>query len=254
MELGVCAPIDHATTVLAAGADYIELNCATSLMPDDDDAAWQPMSERLRSLPLPVRAFNVFMARGKIIGPEADLERLQRYADRAAQRCAAVGGAVIVLGSGRARNAPDGMAAVTAISQFKRFLEYCAQAGRRHGIVFVVEPLNRTESNLINTLASGAELVSATRSSHVRLLADSYHMEQENETVGEITRHGALIKHVHTADTARVRPGRGAYDHVALARVLRSAGYTGRLSIESMWDDFEEEVGPAIAHLRRAFA
>jgi len=79
-------------------------------------------------------------------------------------------------------------------------------------------------------------------------------MGRENESVTDIARHGALINHAHTADTARVRPGRGTYDHVALARVLRSAGYAGRLSIECMWDDIEEEVGPAIAHLRRAFA
>ena len=45
-----------------------------------------------------------------------------------------------------------------------------------YGIVVCVEPLNRAESNFINTLQEGAEIVRRVNHPHIRLLADLYHM------------------------------------------------------------------------------
>ncbi len=201
-------------------------------------------------MPLPVEAFNIFLAKGKLVGPEADAARLQRYTQRAAQRAAAVGAQIIVIGSGRARNIPEGVVPQQAMVQFKRFLGFCHEAGTRHGVTFCIEPLNHTESNFINSLNSGAEVVREAASPRVTLLADTYHMEREREDLREIYAHAAIIKHVHTADIDRVAPGESFYDHAALFRALHAAAYTGRVSIECHWSNFDAEAARAIRHLR----
>jgi sugar phosphate isomerase/epimerase len=160
------------------------------------------------------------------------------------------GAGIIVVGSGGARRVPDGMDEERAMLQFKHFLGQCAQAGARHNIVFAIEPLNHTETNFINTVHAGAELVRAVGDAHVRLLVDSYHMDVESEPMDDVVRAHGLIAHAHTADTRRVAPGSGSFDHRAFLRALRIAGYRGRLSIECHWTDMATELAPSLNHLR----
>jgi sugar phosphate isomerase/epimerase len=254
MRFGVCAPIEMARAVLAAGADYIELNCSATLQPDLGESDWAPMRDRLSALPLPVEAFNVLMTAGKLVGPDADLLRLAKYVDRAARRAAELGASIIVIGSGGARAVPPEVSQYRATAQFKAFLEACALAGERHGVKFCIEPLNRRETNLINSVAAGADLVRHVHSSYVRLLVDSYHMEVEREPLDAIIKSHGLISHAHTADANRVPPGQSYYDHSALRNALRFGGYRDRISIECNWQDFESEVGPAVEHLRATMA
>ena len=250
MRLGVCAPIEKAAVLARAGADYIELACAAMLIPDADDADWEPLRLQIAASPLPAEVFNVLITSGKIVGPEADAGRLHRYVDTAARRAALCGAEYIVLGSGGARRVDPGVDEDAAMLQFKQFLGSCEEAGTRHGVTYVIEPLNRAETNFVNSVASGAELVRAVNTPHIKLLADSYHMDEEDEPNEVLVRTNGLIKHAHTADTRRVPPGQGHFDHTAFMRTLRIAGYRGRLSIECRWGDFDAEVGPALAHLR----
>jgi sugar phosphate isomerase/epimerase len=254
MQIGVCAPLEKAALLADAGADYIELNCSQWLMPDASEQEWARARQAILAMPLPVDAFNIFIAQGSIIGPHADPVRLKNYAATAARRAADVGASVIVVGSGRARNIPDGMTGEQASSQFLRFLESCAKAATQHGIIYCIEPLNRTESNFINSIPTAVELARSISSPGVRILADSYHMEMETEPLSVLLQTEGMLKHAHTADSSRLPPGRGVYKHAEFFKLLRLAGYNSRVSIESRWDDFDTEVGPAISHLRQALA
>jgi sugar phosphate isomerase/epimerase len=77
-------------------------------------------------------------------------------------------------------------------------------------------------------------------------------MEKDGEPIDAIVKDGDVLGHVHTADTDRYAPGTGVYDHAAMFRALKAAGYDGRVSIECGWKDFAAEIGPALAHLMRA--
>jgi sugar phosphate isomerase/epimerase len=252
MKIGVCAPVDKAVIAMDAGADYIELNCSATLQPYLNDTEWAPMRARLLSMPLPVAAFNVFYTSGKLIGPEANAEQIARYANRAASRAREIGASIIVIGSGAARAVPPELSQGRAMSQFRRFLEACAAAGERHGVKFCIEHLNRHETNLINSVSAAAELVRLIHSPFLRLLIDSYHMDVEHEPLRAIVDSHGLISHAHTADSQRVPPGQGGYDHARLRQTLRIGGYSERISIECNWQDFDAEVEPAIRHLRAA--
>ena len=259
MRIGVCASPEKAKVLADAGADYIEMSVRDVLMPDADAGTWAAKRAEIEALPLPAEAFNLFLPGDlKIVGDNADFERAARYVFVALERAAQVGASVIVFGSGGSRTVPEGYPREIARTEISRFLRICAEASDKTGVIVAIEPLNVTECNIINSVGEGAEYVNACAVPGVRLLADSYHMEKDNEPVSEATKYGALLAHTHTADTGRFAPATGTYDHKAFFAALRAGGYNGRpsparrVSIESNFRDFDAEVAPAIAHLRRA--
>ncbi len=254
MRFGVCAGMDKAEAIAQAGWDYLELSVAGDLTPDEDNAVWAETRRKIAALPLPVEAFNSFVRKGKIVGPDADGAYLKRYVDTALARAADVGGKIIVFGSGGARQVPDGWGRERAEAQLVEFLNLCADASEKTGVVVAIEPLNLTESNILNTVGEGAALARRVGRSGVRNLADSYHMEKDNDPLFAIVDSADVLAHTHTADTGRFAPATGVYDHTALFRALRAANYDARMSIECSFHDFGAEIGPALAHLKRAYA
>ncbi|MBC8143609.1 MAG: sugar phosphate isomerase/epimerase [Armatimonadetes bacterium] len=253
MRIGICASADKAQLIADAGADYIELSVRDMLVPEEGESTWATKRAEMLAMPLPVEAFNLFLPGDlKIVGDNADWERAARYVPVAFSRAAQVGASVIVFGSGGSRRVPEGYAREDATNNIADFLLLCASASAETGVALAIEPLNRAESNIINSVGEGAGYVTACNMPGVRLLADSYHMEKDNEPVSEATKHGALLVHAHTADTGRFAPATGTYDHAAFFTALRAGGYDGRVSIESTWRDLASEAAPAIAHLRRA--
>ena len=97
----------------------------------------------------------------------------------------------------------------------------------------LLEPLNRYESNLLNTLAQAGHLLDSLRTRNVRLLADWFHMNIEESSLPDAIR-GAkgLIGHVHFADSNRLAVGCGHTDAAAAVAALREIGYQGYLSAE----------------------
>jgi sugar phosphate isomerase/epimerase len=255
VRFGVCAGIEAARPLAEAGYDYIELSVAGDLIPDEDTSDWAEKRRAIEAMPLQPEAFNSFVRTGKIVGPEADPDRLRRYVQTALERAAQVGGAILVFGSGGARQVPDGFPRAEAQRQIRDFLGWCADASDRTGVVVVIEPLQRGETNILHRVREGAALAREIGRPGVRNLADTFHMEMEDEPLSAIVESADVLAHAHTADTGRFAPGTGSYDHVALFRALRVAGYDARLSIECDWQEqFRERIGPALRHLQAAYA
>jgi len=253
MKFGACVGVDKAQIFAEAGYDYIELSASGELVPDEDEASWAEKRGRIEALPLPTETFNLFIRGLKVVGPDVEPERLERYVHTTLMRAEQVGGKVIVFGSGGMRRIPPGYTLDEAEADVLRFLNYCADAYEKTGVLVVVEPLNQSECNFINTVAEGAALVRQINRPGVRNLADTYHMEKDDEPLDAIVRDGDVLAHCHTADTERLAPGTGVYDHVTMFRTLREAGYDARLSIECKWNDIPTEAGTALAHLRNAY-
>jgi sugar phosphate isomerase/epimerase len=98
---------------------------------------------------------------------------------------------------------------------------------------------------MVNTLDQGAELITATGSRGVRLLADTYHMNLEEDDLCAALRAAAgVLGAVHLSDSNRHQPGTG---HVPFARVLETLaeiGFDGALSVECR---LRGEPGDAVA-------
>jgi sugar phosphate isomerase/epimerase len=96
-----------------------------------------------------------------------------------------------------------------------------------------LEPLNRYEDHMVNTLAQGAELCRGAGSPAVRLMADLFHMNiEEADMAASLTQAGALVAHVHLADSSRLEPGTGHTDFAAPFAALQAMGFAGWGAIE----------------------
>jgi sugar phosphate isomerase/epimerase len=260
MRFGVCAGLSKAAVVAQIGWDYIELGVAGELVPETQDlAAWAEKKAALLALPLPCETFNLFVpGKLKITGPEVNQAALTNYVHTALARAAEVGGKIIVFGSGGARQLPEDQSWRTeqAHAQLLWFLNQCADAYEKTGVVVAIEPLNRSECNLLNTVAEGAALAREVNRPGVQNLADTYHMERNgDEPLSEILASADCLAHVHTADTGRRAPGTGSYDHTALFAMLKDAGYEAHVSIECNFTEgtLEAELEIALAHLKAAY-
>jgi sugar phosphate isomerase/epimerase len=251
MQIGYCGLIEESWKAKEAGFDFMECPL-TSLRGDDDEEAFAPILEVYKTAALPVKAFNIFLPSDlRVVGPEVDEKRLERYTKRALERAKAVGAEIVVFGSGKSRTIPESFPREEAEEQLVHFLDMVADVAEHHGIVVVIEPLRKEESNIINTVAQGVALAKRVDHPSVKVLADFYHMDEVGEPLAHLGDYGSWLMHIHVADTGRGAPGTGDYPYEVFEEELRKAKYDRLISVECRWRDFQEEAAPAVAFLRR---
>ena len=103
------------------------------------------------------------------------------------------------------------------------------------GVTLSLEPLNRYENYIINTVAEGIAFCKAVSSKNCKLLLDTYHMNIEEESVsGAILEAKGLIGHFHAAEPNRMIPRHTArIDWKEVGGALAKAGYDGTVTIEA---------------------
>ncbi|MDD5765245.1 MAG: 5-keto-L-gluconate epimerase [Candidatus Marinimicrobia bacterium] len=101
------------------------------------------------------------------------------------------------------------------------------------GVRLVIEPCNRYETNIINTVDEGLEFLKTLAQPNVGLLLDTFHMNiEEANMLASIGKAGSRLFHFHIADSNRWHPGTGHIDFKAVVDRLKKIGYTGYLSAE----------------------
>ena len=102
------------------------------------------------------------------------------------------------------------------------------------GVALMLEPLNRFECHLVNTLEAGAMLAKAIGRPNVKLAYDTFHAQiEEKDPLGAITRYFPVIGHVHISENDRGAPGTG---HLPLRETVRrflDLGYDRWFVVES---------------------
>ena len=102
------------------------------------------------------------------------------------------------------------------------------------GISLAVEPLNRFECYLMNTVSAAASVVDDVAMDNYGLLYDTFHANiEEKDPVGVIAPNLTRINHVHLSENDRGTPGRGHVPWRATLAALRSGGYEGWCVIEA---------------------
>lgn len=257
MKIGNCGSVDQAPLAQKLGFDYIEENVQSFLKPLDSNDAFAPNLAKAQSSPLPIPAANAFLPGTlKSTGPDVDLPAIERYAAVAFRRAQQVGIQRIVFGSGASRRVPDGFDKAKALDQFVDVLRRIGPIAADHNVIIVIEPLQLSECNLINTVAQGAEIVRRADHPHVQLLADFFHMLRNGESPEDCREYGSLIRHTHLAEKReRTCPGIDGDDFTAFLQALFAAGYTGLLSLECKFPhDIETDAPNALAVLRKQIA
>ena len=125
----------------------------------------------------------------------------------------------------------------------------------REGVKVLLEPLNRYETNVINTLADGMALCGKLGLPGLALMADLYHMNiEEDDPNNALEQAAPLLAHVHVCDSNRHEPSAGHIDFAAAAEALRGIGYDGYLALECrLRAEPQTALRNAVTVLRAAF-
>ena len=253
MKYGVCGGMERGEVAAAAGYDYMEWSVAELLCPRQPEVAFQALSASLKASALPYKVANGFVPGDlKITGPAADLAALEAYVRSVMERAQRFGLDTIVFGSGGARQIPYGFDRQAAHGQLLAFCRMVGPIAQAHAVTVVVEPLNKAECNVLNTVAECAGLVEEVAHPSIRLLVDAYHMMRDDDPVESIQTYGHLLAHVHVATVPnRLAPGAEPCDLSACFRALMAIGYAGRISIEGNIPQPETELPVAIRLMRQ---
>ncbi|HEX5542898.1 MAG TPA: sugar phosphate isomerase/epimerase [Micromonospora sp.] len=109
-------------------------------------------------------------------------------------------------------------------------VEHAAAAG----VTVAVEPLNRYETSLLNTVDQALTALDGLPEAGCGLALDVYHMNiEEQDVAAAIRRAGPRIAAVQVCANDRGAPGADHLDWPAILNALGDAGYTGSLVIES---------------------
>lgn len=161
-------------------------------------------------------------------------------------------GAVIIIGLLRGI-VRVGVSQVQAMDRTVDALGECCAEAARAGVRLAVEPINRYETTLVNTVAEGLELIGRVGASNLGLLFDTFHANIEEPCIEEsLLAAGDRLFHIHVADSNRWHPGAGHLDFAKILGVLQEpARYEGFVSGEFMpRPDAATAAERAIRHLR----
>jgi len=118
---------------------------------------------------------------------------------------------------------------------FAESLFECEKVAREFGVILALEPLNRYETNFINTLNEGIKFIKKTGFQNVKILADTFHMNIEETSIpGAIIAARDYLSHVHFADSNRCAPGDGHLNFRDIIDALTKISYKGFITMEML--------------------
>lgn len=121
-----------------------------------------------------------------------------------------------------------------AYGQLREHLAPVVDHAADAGVRLAVEPLNRYETSLLNTVDQTLEALDGLPSEHCGIAFDVYHANIEEQDVpAAIRRAGDRIAHVQVCANDRGAPGADHLDWPGIVAALDEIGYAGPLVIES---------------------
>lgn len=99
-----------------------------------------------------------------------------------------------------------------------------------NGVYLYLEPLNRYQDHMLNTLQDAQKIIDSGAFKRVKITADFYHMAIEEDDISEsLRKHKKSIGHVHIAENHRYQPGTGSIDWKCHIQTLKEMNYQGDL-------------------------
>ena len=163
-------------------------------------------------------------------------------------------GAPAIIGSMQGRSGGGGDRS-TCDAYLAEALDDLGDHARQYGAPLLFEPLNRYETDLVNSLEAGVALLRSLTTRNVKLLADLFHMNiEEVDIAASIREAGPHVGHLHFVDSNRRPAGFGHLDYGPIARALGEIGYDGFASAEALpLPDSETAARKTIESFRRYF-
>lgn len=140
--------------------------------------------------------------------------------------------AIIILGLIRGQVQRD-VTPEQARAWLMQALKIVTDAAHESNVRFVLEPINRYETNLLNDVHDTLALINELGADDLGALYDTFHANiEEPDMEASLRACGARLFHVHVADSNRWAPGAGHVDFARIVATLREMKYTGWVSAE----------------------
>jgi D-psicose/D-tagatose/L-ribulose 3-epimerase len=122
----------------------------------------------------------------------------------------------------------------TVVRNLKELSRYAEERGR----TIAFEPLNRFETDFINTCDQGLQMISDVDNPALKLHLDTFHMNiEEKDSAAAIRKAGEHLGHFHACGCDRGTPGSDHIDWKSIAKALKDIDYQGDVVIESFTSD-----------------
>jgi len=122
----------------------------------------------------------------------------------------------------------------TVVKNLKALCKYAQSKGK----LIYMEPLNRFETDFINTCDQALKMVKDVGSPALKLHLDTFHMNiEEKNQAAAIRKAGKLLGHLHACGCDRGTPGNDHIDWKGIAKALKDIRYDGDVVIESFTTD-----------------
>lgn len=96
------------------------------------------------------------------------------------------------------------------------------------GIYIYLEPLNRYQDHMLNTIAEAASIIEQGNFHMVKITGDFYHMSIEEDDISRtLEQYKDHIGHIHIAENHRYQPGTGSIDFRRHMDTLKRIGFDG---------------------------
>jgi D-psicose/D-tagatose/L-ribulose 3-epimerase len=122
----------------------------------------------------------------------------------------------------------------TVVKHLKTLCKHAQKNGRQ----VCMEPLNRFETDFINTADQALKMVAEVNSPALKIHLDTFHMNiEEKDQAKAIRKVGKLLGHFHACGSDRGTPGNDHIDWQPIVKALKGVGYKGDVVIESFTTD-----------------
>lgn len=222
------------------GFDLVEIG-----LDDPEKIDPEKLNQKLNQLNLDITLCGAF-------GPERDIshekEEIQkkgiRYIKTALNLCDKVGSPVFAgpaySAVGKSRHLPK-REREEERNRAVENLRKCVKFAEEVGVDLALEPLNRFENDMVNTVQGAKEIIEEVGSPNLKLHLDTFHMNIEEKDIPQaIENAGDLIAHFHASENDRGAPGSGHIPWDQISTSLENTGYNGAVVIESFIPDVEE--------------
>jgi D-psicose/D-tagatose/L-ribulose 3-epimerase len=119
-----------------------------------------------------------------------------------------------------------------------KHLKTLCKHARKRGKQICLEPLNRFETDFINTCDQALKMIKDVGSPALKLHLDTFHMNiEEKNQAAAIRKAGRLLGHFHACGSDRGTPGNDHIDWKPIAKALKDIRYSGDVVIESFTTD-----------------
>lgn len=149
---------------------------------------------------------------------------------------AELGATHLVHGSPAQRVLPPGADRAAARARAIDAFAFAGERAAAAGVTYCIEPLDRGQTDFVNTIEEAAAIVRAIGNPALRTMLDTCSAARtETETLDALVAHWlptGLIAHVHLNDANKRAPGQGAVRFGPVLAALRAQGYAGTAAIE----------------------